>query len=94
MQYALFLAGIIALFMTFLCLPETSHPGTRGIDKLYEHGSLQRGGFKWVWINPFRSLLLLKSPNMILIVRRRPSCRASLDSLSSQTLASIAGVEQ
>ncbi|EPS98322.1 hypothetical protein FOMPIDRAFT_147992 [Fomitopsis schrenkii] len=67
MQYALFLAGILALFLTFVYLPETSHPDTRGIDKLYEHGELERGKFKWVWLNPFRSLLLMKSPNMILI---------------------------
>lgn len=74
MQYALFLAGILALFLTFVYLPETSHPDTRGIDKLYEHGELERGKFKWVWLNPFRSLLLMKSPNMILIVRRCLSC--------------------
>ena len=64
MQYALFLAGVIALILTLVYLPETSHPGTRGIDKLYEHGDLERGKFKWVWLNPFRSLSLLKSPNI------------------------------
>ena len=76
MQYALFLAGVVALVLTLVYLPETSHPGTRGIDKLYEHGDLERGRFKWVWLNPFRSVLLLKSPNMILIVRwhKLPAC--------------------
>ncbi|TFY62814.1 hypothetical protein EVJ58_g3619 [Rhodofomes roseus] len=67
MQYALFLAGVIALLLTFAYLPETSHPGTLGIDKLYERGELERGKFKWVWLNPFRSLALLKSPNLVLI---------------------------
>ncbi|KZT74125.1 MFS general substrate transporter [Daedalea quercina L-15889] len=67
MQYGLFLAGAIALLLTYAYLPETSHPGARGIDKLYEHGDLEPGRFKWVWLNPFRSLALLKSPNLVLI---------------------------
>ena len=43
--------------------PETAHPGSRGIDKA--------GGPKklLVWVNPFRCLAFLRSPNIMAIVR-------------------------
>lgn len=43
-------------------LPETSHPGTRGLDKLKPTDR------KWVWMNPFASLGILRSPNLALVV--------------------------
>ena len=53
---------LIILFTFFL--PETSHPGARGIDKLLEKG--EKPGF--VVLNPFSSLWLLRSPNILLVV--------------------------
>jgi hypothetical protein len=43
-------------------LSETSHPGSRGVDKL-ELGTAR----KWVILNPFRSLGLLRSPNLLAV---------------------------
>jgi hypothetical protein len=51
-------------------LPDTSHPGTRGIDKAFG------GKFKWVWLNPFKCLWYMRSPNLLALVsrfRKRPS---------------------
>jgi len=63
MQYALFLSGILALALVFLLLPETSHPGTRGIDKEHASGRYPR----WVWLNPLSGLALLRSPNLMVV---------------------------
>lgn len=44
-------------------LPETAHPGSRGIDQV-------RGPKKlFVWVNPFRCLALLRRPNIMAVVR-------------------------
>jgi hypothetical protein len=42
-------------------LPETSHPGSRGVDKL------ELGARKWVVLNPLKSLGLLRSPNLFAV---------------------------
>ncbi|KLO19712.1 MFS general substrate transporter [Schizopora paradoxa] len=63
MQFALFLSGILALALILLLLPETSHPGTRGIDKEHESGRYS----KWVWLNPLSGLALLRSPNLMAV---------------------------
>ncbi|EGN96468.1 hypothetical protein SERLA73DRAFT_112755 [Serpula lacrymans var. lacrymans S7.3] len=52
--------GLIAIVLVFLFLPETTHPGTRGKDKVPE---TERRRFKLV--NPFDSLWLLRSPNVL-----------------------------
>jgi len=58
------LLGLIAFTAIYLFFPETSQPGVRGIDKMKEeHGSSR----SFVFINPLRSLLLLRSPIMLLI---------------------------
>lgn len=67
MQVFLSCFGFALLVTTFLTLPETSHPGARGVDKLLE----AEGKTTWVWLNPFTSLRLLKSPNIILLVCHR-----------------------
>ncbi|KAF8499333.1 MFS general substrate transporter, partial [Hysterangium stoloniferum] len=62
-------------FITFaLCLPETSHPGTKGIEKLRmvdnrESPFVQSNGTGWRFIslNPLRILLLLKNPIVVLV---------------------------
>ncbi|KAI0933391.1 hypothetical protein AcV5_005547 [Taiwanofungus camphoratus] len=63
MQYVLFLAGSLAFISSMLYLPETSHPGSRGVDKLCEEGSESQ----WVWLNPFKSVALLRSPNLLAV---------------------------
>ncbi|KAF9554259.1 MFS general substrate transporter [Agrocybe pediades] len=65
-QAVLGLAGAIIFFIVYFFFPETSHPGTRGIDKLrVDHSSNAPVGF--VFINPLRPMLLLRSPNLLLI---------------------------
>lgn len=59
--------GFLLLLATFFTLPETSHPGARGVDKMIE----AEGRSTWVWLNPFSSLKLLKSPNITLLVRHQ-----------------------
>ena len=66
MQAFLSCFGFVLLLTTYFTLPETSHPGARGVDKLIE----AEGRSKWVWLNPFKSLKLLKSPNITLLVCR------------------------
>ncbi|THV06868.1 MFS general substrate transporter [Dendrothele bispora CBS 962.96] len=70
MQLSLGFFGLIILLLVAAFLPETSIPGTRGIDKrrqrLHALGKSEDeverelGGF--VWLNPFKPLLLLRSP--------------------------------
>ncbi|KAJ3478566.1 hypothetical protein NLI96_g9670 [Meripilus lineatus] len=55
-------SGLLLVFFA-LFLPETSHPGTRGIDKLIDEGSRPR----FVLLNPFSSLRFLRSPNILLV---------------------------
>ncbi|EGO22023.1 hypothetical protein SERLADRAFT_475141 [Serpula lacrymans var. lacrymans S7.9] len=62
MQLILGVWGLIEILLVFLFLPETSHPGTRGKDKIPES---ERGRFKLV--NPLDSLWLLRSPNLLAI---------------------------
>lgn len=78
MQYVLGGCGTLAFLAVWFFLPETSHPGARGIDQLHESiasddiggkgmGGLRRRGV--VWINPLASLWLLRSPNLFAVVR-------------------------
>ena len=64
MQAILSAFGLFMLLLTMVFLPETSHPGARGVDKLIE----AEGRPRWVWLNPFGCLSLLRSPNIILLV--------------------------
>ena len=62
------LLGLIAFTTIYFLFPETSQPGARGIDKLEaEHGTNSSRSF--VFINPLHSLLLLRSPIILLTVR-------------------------
>ena len=63
MQYGLLAFASTSLFLTLVLQPETCHPGTRGVDKIVE----TEGKAKWVWLNPFKSLALLRSPNVLLL---------------------------
>ncbi|KAK7024745.1 MFS general substrate transporter [Favolaschia claudopus] len=80
LQYGFFVCGT-ALFLSMLMfLPETSHPGTTGLEKLVKAEgdaveeeqsesvtSDNRRPFRWVWLNPFSSIWVFRSPNLALI---------------------------
>lgn len=58
MQLCLAFAGLFLFILLFLVLPETSHPGTRGIDKLRLTGDTKNS---WKHVNPIRPAYLLRS---------------------------------
>lgn len=62
MQYSVAVASIVAFTLMYYFLPETSHPGERGFEK---RPVSERG---WVWLNPLKSLKLLRSPNLLALV--------------------------
>ncbi|KZV62756.1 MFS general substrate transporter [Peniophora sp. CONT] len=82
MQLSLGIASLIALILFAIFFPETSQPHSRGIDKLRAEGHdaserspllgerVENGEekFKWVWLNPFGFLNLLRSPNVLAVV--------------------------
>ena len=63
-QYGLCVAAIASFLLTLFFQPETAWPGARGVDKLIE----KEGKSRWVWLNPFGSIGLLRSPNVCLVV--------------------------
>ncbi|EIN08118.1 MFS general substrate transporter [Punctularia strigosozonata HHB-11173 SS5] len=79
MQYTLFFSALLTAVLVSLFLPETSHPGTRGIEKALEAEGIhavsglapgevaKERRWKWYWLNPFSSLNLLRSPNLLAI---------------------------
>ena len=64
MQAPLGACGLLEFVLMYFLFPETSQPGARGIDKL----ALEERT-KFIFINPLRPLALLRSPNLLLIVR-------------------------
>lgn len=66
MQYALGLFGLIAFLAVIVLLPDTTHPGTKGIEKYISVTGSTR---KLFWVNPLSSLELLRSPNLLATVR-------------------------
>ncbi|KAF8576298.1 MFS general substrate transporter [Ramaria rubella] len=75
MQLIIFSMGLAALVFVAAFLPETSHPGSRGIDKLRagetdtaSASSGKKQTWVWVWLNPFNPLGLLRGPNISLVV--------------------------
>jgi len=66
MQYVLFSYGLSSFLVVVFFLPETSHPQTRGIDKV-RMASPERKRWVWVWVNPLASLWLFRSPNLLAI---------------------------
>ena len=65
MQAFLGVIGLVQFCFMYFLFPETSQPGARGVDKL----RLEDGPSKSMFINPLRPLALLRSPNLLLIVR-------------------------
>ncbi|KAF7777726.1 hypothetical protein Agabi119p4_3798 [Agaricus bisporus var. burnettii] len=63
LQYSIGIACLSAFLLIYFVFPETSHPGTRGIDKRRQAGYVERNRLP-VFINPLQSLNLLRSPNV------------------------------
>ncbi|KAJ7128988.1 MFS general substrate transporter [Mycena crocata] len=73
-QFGLFFVGLSVFLGMLTFLPETSHPGTMGMDKVEPEFAEDHDGdqspvrkFKWVWLNPFSCLWLLRSPNVLFV---------------------------
>ncbi|KIJ29137.1 hypothetical protein M422DRAFT_269567 [Sphaerobolus stellatus SS14] len=66
MQIIIFGMSLSSLISVIMFLPETCHPGSRGVDKLREGAELAGRTYrsKWVWLNPFQSLKLFRGPNV------------------------------
>ncbi|KAG1867159.1 major facilitator superfamily domain-containing protein [Suillus subalutaceus] len=63
LHYSIGAWGLVQMLLLYLSFPETSHPGTLGIDKIRRR--------RWIhitWVNPLRSLWLLRSPNLFAIM--------------------------
>jgi predicted MFS family arabinose efflux permease len=69
MQFSIAAAALLALLAMSFLMPETSQPKARGVDKLEEDAS------KVVFLNPFKDLELLRSPNVLATVS---SCMESV----------------
>jgi hypothetical protein len=69
MQLALGITGFLIFVSILLFFPETSHPGARGIDKLRLESP---GAASPIFVNPFRCLWLLRSPNFMAVVGSFP----------------------
>jgi len=62
MQAGVGCAAFLTYFLMYIGMPDTSHPGTRGVDKKFG------GEFQWVWLNPFKCLRYMRSPNLLAVV--------------------------
>uniref|UniRef100_A0A8H8CHZ4 Major facilitator superfamily (MFS) profile domain-containing protein n=1 Tax=Psilocybe cubensis TaxID=181762 RepID=A0A8H8CHZ4_PSICU len=68
MQASLGVLAILSYFVMFVFFPETSHPGSRGIDKARSQCFNQSGrDIGFVFLNPLRLMLLLRSPILLSI---------------------------
>ncbi|KAG2108051.1 major facilitator superfamily domain-containing protein [Suillus discolor] len=63
LHYSVGAWGLLEMLFIYLSFPETSHPGTLGIDKLPSRRSIHI-----TWINPLSSLWLLRSPNLFAVM--------------------------
>ncbi|KAF8521615.1 major facilitator superfamily domain-containing protein [Hysterangium stoloniferum] len=63
MQLCIAILGLIVFVLVALFLPETTHPGTKGIEKLRQSN---KRSCRFV-LNPFKILLLLKSPVLLFV---------------------------
>ncbi|KAF4607763.1 hypothetical protein EYR40_000098 [Pleurotus pulmonarius] len=73
LQWGFLIYGLALLISMALWLPETSHPGTLGVEKTDDQqpqdiGGTRRQKWRWVWLNPLSCLGLLRSPNLMLVM--------------------------
>jgi len=59
LHYSLAAWGLLEMLLIYISFPETSHPGTIGIEKV-----TPRRRFHFQWVNPLSSFWLLRSPNL------------------------------
>jgi hypothetical protein len=76
-QFGLCISGVVAFILMLVYLPETSHPNTRGIDKL-RIANTTRSRWRILFFDPFKSLGLLRSPNLFAVVRLLDSAHLPL----------------
>ncbi|KAF7318780.1 hypothetical protein HMN09_00390300 [Mycena chlorophos] len=73
-QLGLFVTGLVIFCAVYFLMPETAHPGTRGVDKLLSRDrnsdgeDSERRRTPIVWLNPFGCLWLLRSPNVLFVM--------------------------
>ncbi|KAJ6555231.1 major facilitator superfamily domain-containing protein [Mycena sp. CBHHK59/15] len=73
LQFAISAFGALLGLAMFAHLPETSHPGSTGREKAQAAANKNNTAVvsdvpaRWVWLNPFACLWLLRSPNITLI---------------------------
>ncbi|KAF5367308.1 hypothetical protein D9757_010094 [Collybiopsis confluens] len=72
MQLFLGAGGLIAFILIAFFCPETSIPGSRGIDKkraelVTRDEAPGEHWFKIIWINPLQTLYMLRSPNLLAV---------------------------
>lgn len=68
MQFVVGIFGLTALGIIWTFLPETTHPGARGVDKL--HQKAEPGKVRWTQyiVNPLSPLWLLRAPNIVAVM--------------------------
>ena len=66
MQLALGFVGLIVFVFVLFVFPETYHPGERGVDKA---DPSELPTWRPILLNPLKPLLLLRSPNLLAVVR-------------------------
>ncbi|KAJ8582146.1 MFS general substrate transporter [Rhizopogon salebrosus TDB-379] len=59
LHYSLAGWGLLEMILIYLSFPETSHPGSLGIEKV-----VRMRRFHIAWVNPLSSLWLVRSPNV------------------------------
>ena len=69
MHAILGLLGLIVFTTVYFLFPETMQPGATGIDKMKAANGNNSSTPWFTFINPFKSMWLLCSPAMLLIVR-------------------------
>ncbi|KIK93321.1 hypothetical protein PAXRUDRAFT_145325 [Paxillus rubicundulus Ve08.2h10] len=61
LHLALAIWGLLQMLLIYIFLPETAHPNTRCVDRTVRSRKMV------IWVNPFSSLGLLRSPNIMAV---------------------------
>ena len=71
MQLALGIFGLMLFVFVLFVFPETYHPGERGVDKA---DPSELPSWRPVLLNPLRALSMMRSPNLLAVVRPLLRC--------------------